>query len=439
MWACCVCCLNCYCVLVSFLSDDDEHEGELEQKEDKTEKRLAQTNDIIKEEKIKHELETNVLPSAIKGKKQKHTFLSKLVDRQTSKPKTNKDDDIKPSQREGIKDQKTQDTEKGATNEVTASTSASKDKKGQQMVDSSKTSISSEETSKPETKRRLSIGPKPETPNIKRDLPNEAMPTRKRRMSVMEMKKQNRRMSLFEQAEQKRDIRRDNTLDSAVHKRMQEMRRKGSIAVDLLQPDNLKALSRNNNFQESQAQSADDRQTKAHKSNKINKTSVNMTMDRYGKDNNDSKKTLHIGNHHSSNKTRIKNPISWAVGDHSDIDIRSYVRQTNNNNTNKLQNQSGHRKYRNKIKVGAINPCRSWSGNCLDFSRLLSRKKCELCGNKECVFKNGLWKTFVQIQMSTLKCDIHSSAIANSCLKSAVTASSRLSDKDLLMMSFHLE
>ena len=419
-----------------YLSDDDENEGEGEHKKDEFKKLIAKMQGITKQETNGHEKETNILPSAFKEQKQKKTFHSKLVDRQTPNPKTENKNNFKPLKRKETDNQKAdkKQTEKRKT--VSPSVSSFQDKTEQSRKDSSKTSVSSTEKGKESAdgKRRLSIFPKPETPTMKKDTPNEAMPSRKRRMSVMDMKKQNRRMSLFEQAEQKRDRRKDSVIDSEIQRKIQAMRRKGSIAVDLFQPDNLKSMSRNNNFQENEAHKADGHSVKACKSKRY-KNYVYTNMDQEAKDNRASSEK-----HHLPNTPCTNNLISWAFGDYTDIGILSVVEQANNSNTNKLpiQNEkiSGQKSKRNS---GAINLCRTWSGSCLDISRSVSAKKCGLCGKTVCVYKHGLWKTFLQIQLNVLESEIHSSNIANKCLKAAIAASSKLSDNDFLQKSFNLE
>ena len=418
---------------VLYLSDDDENDGKEEHKEEEFKNIIAKMQYITKQETNGHKKETNILPSALKEQKQKKTFHSKLIDRQKPNPKPENYDDFKLLKRKETDNQRADKKQTEKRNKVSPSAYSSQDNVGQSRKDGSKTSVSSTEKGpdSAEGKRRLSIFPKPETSTMKKDLPNEAMPSRKRRMSVMDMKKQNRRMSLFEQAEQKQDRKKDSVIDSEIQRKIQAMRRKGSIVVDLFQPDNLKSLSRNNNFPENEVHKADGHSIKAQKSKRY-KSYAYINMDQDAKDNCGSTDKNHLP--HKSCKNNL---ISWAFGDYTDIDILSVEEQADNSNTNKLPIQNEKiRGQKSKPKSCAIYPCRSWSGSCLDLRRSVSGKKCWLCGRKECVYKNGLWKTFVQIQLNVLESEVHSSTIANKCLKAA---SSKLSDNDLLQKYFTLE
>ena len=292
-------------------------------------------------------------------------------------------------------------------------------------------------TPSPETRGRLTIGPKPERLEKEKDQSKDIQHARKRKMSVMEMKKQNRRMSLFELAEANRDRTRENRLDEDVKRRMADMRRKGSIAADLLNPDGMKVvipsnpLSRNNNFQEvfledSGGQKDSDSARKMYKTDKQN-CFKNTTANAIDSIQQNSVKTL-VEKFNFSNGTSIntaegyneeQKQIQLNSGDMTDL-------RTYDNGVNK-----------SKRKV--VNPCRSWSGCLLDSDSTRSFRDCGLCGNKDCMYINGLWQTITLFQMNVLKCNIQSSRAVNDCLKTLVSTSSHLSDSDLFQMSLNIE
>ena len=434
------------------LSDEAQSEADREDDVSDAYKRfLAQLHDSITDIKPTHESETNILPSAIK-QNQKKLFHSKpkVADNQEPDDMIQNIAKVKPFKGKETDNRKAKEPLKEMGNKISLSASSSQEKIEHSRKTKSKSSDSSSEKSKGniDVRERLGVYPRSEPLNVKKESPRDVMPPRKRKMSYIEMKKQNRRMSLFEQAEQKIDHRkRDNVIEDEIQKKIRGMRRKGSIAMDLLQPDDMKLLSRNNNFTDSEV----------HKTySVVHKAEGGMQKIDSGMHQTDGdamkihKRKRHeiqdavigsVVNHHLARKSSTNNSMPWAFGDYIDIGILKIEdEQVNNNNSNKLPFQNARtRRHISKPNTGVNKPCLSMSDTCLNPRRTISKNKCGLCGGRECLYRDDLWKTLLQMQLNVLESETHSSSIAKKCIKAAMVVSSRISDRDLLLMSLNLE